>query len=368
MAGITIGERASVWRRRRGMTLDDVARQTGLPGDALAELEAGAGWIDRHSTLAALATALQVTPVDLAGQPYPPLADEHTRLHEAVFRLRRQLAAAPPPVPEGRFGMLAGEIATAVRAARAHDSPDAWSAVPEILAAAYAVRGQPVDRAEQPSALLAEAGALAVALTRDLGYLDLCWSLIHHLGPVARRHPSVRAEEIRLLLSLGLPEHAASLITEEELTLNGGELAAAGAQALAAAGAGRRAVALLDGARSRADEPYADSLLQAARVTVAVEAGAYDEVPALADAVGLAALSPVEAVPVRFAVATAAARRGDTRCAVSALLDAVASAPVRCTLHPFIRDLLVTLSRRTPSLPAQPSALLQNAVERLGLG
>ncbi len=55
----------AAWRVVRGLTAEFTARW-------LAGLEAGRGWVDRRSTMIALAGVLGRAPLMLAGQPFPP--------------------------------------------------------------------------------------------------------------------------------------------------------------------------------------------------------------------------------------------------------------------------------------------------------
>lgn len=71
-AGGPIGARLAAWRRRRGLTRDDLSSSTGLGFGYLAGLETGGEWMDRRGRLTALATALRLDVADLTGQPYPP--------------------------------------------------------------------------------------------------------------------------------------------------------------------------------------------------------------------------------------------------------------------------------------------------------
>ncbi|MCX4515973.1 helix-turn-helix domain-containing protein [Streptomyces sp. NBC_01619] len=91
-AGGPIGARLAAWRRRRGLTGDDLSSSTGLEVDYLAGLETGGEWMDRRGRLAALATALRLDVADLTGQPYPPRGEEHATARAVAFHLRRRLA------------------------------------------------------------------------------------------------------------------------------------------------------------------------------------------------------------------------------------------------------------------------------------
>ncbi|MFG2425173.1 helix-turn-helix domain-containing protein [Streptomyces sp. NPDC048448] len=90
-AGGPIGARLAAWRRRRGLTRDDLSSSTGLGFGYLAGLETGGEWMDRRGRLTALATALRLDVADLTGQPYPPRGEEHAAVRAVAFHLRRRL-------------------------------------------------------------------------------------------------------------------------------------------------------------------------------------------------------------------------------------------------------------------------------------
>ncbi|MCA1706449.1 MAG: helix-turn-helix transcriptional regulator, partial [Actinobacteria bacterium] len=72
MTEATIGSRARMIRRRRGLSLDVAAGLAGISKSYLSMLETGQRRFDRGGLLSALSEALGCSVVDLTGQPYLP--------------------------------------------------------------------------------------------------------------------------------------------------------------------------------------------------------------------------------------------------------------------------------------------------------
>jgi transcriptional regulator with XRE-family HTH domain len=79
----TVGRRLREIRYWRGKSLRVVAELAGITGVPPVRLERGERPLDRRSRLDALVTAIQVTPSEITGQPYPPSNES-----EAASRLR----------------------------------------------------------------------------------------------------------------------------------------------------------------------------------------------------------------------------------------------------------------------------------------
>ena len=75
--GTRIGAAVRSARLRRGLSLDVVAGLAGHSKSWLSKVERGLLPLERRSDLAALADALQVSVVDLTGQPYDEIGRAH---------------------------------------------------------------------------------------------------------------------------------------------------------------------------------------------------------------------------------------------------------------------------------------------------
>ncbi|WP_328915020.1 MULTISPECIES: hypothetical protein [unclassified Streptomyces] len=201
---------------------------------------------------------------------------------------------------------------------------------------------------------------MAAGLLRRLGYSDLAWLFLHRAARCGGAEAgSVRAEEVRLLLDLGLPESAllrAKQAVDPQLPL---------LEAVAHAMADRpgRATALLDVAAQRADSGEAHAMVAAARVAVAVEAGDFGAAAEYATAAEPQRLTPATRTTLLVNLATTAARTGRTDEAAGYLEQAEATAPLRLLLDPFARELLAALPTRItdPEVVGRLRAVAQRA-------
>ncbi|MCD0448722.1 helix-turn-helix domain-containing protein [Actinocorallia sp. API 0066] len=89
----TIGARLRVLRRWRGMTLTELGGLSGLSPSFLSMAERGQRLLDRRSHIAAIATALRVSEVELTGRPGLMAAREKNGPHDAVPGLQAALAS-----------------------------------------------------------------------------------------------------------------------------------------------------------------------------------------------------------------------------------------------------------------------------------
>lgn len=359
-----------MWRERRGMTLGDLGAIVQVHSARLAALEEGHDWVPSRRLLATLAMALRLDPAELSGQPYPPTGNEHAEILEGIFRLRRQLAGTvetPRTESSTEPGELAARVSELVRAERAGDEHALAAAAPEALTitkhAADAARAEAPD---DTARLRAEAHAVVAGLLRRLGYKDLCWSFLHRVGDAEADQPAVHMEEVRLLLDLGLAEHAAARAARDR-----------GAEALTDFLRLSVLAHAMSGSRTLAEQTlsrvasYATSLPDHARTTmtravVAAELGEFDEAADHARHVDIAALAPTDAVELLVTAATATARQGDAATAASFLCDAEAMAPLRFRLDPLARDLLAVLPAHANE-PGVATAVRQLAT-RAGVG
>lgn len=350
----SIGQRVAWWRQRRGLGRGDLADGAGISVSALTSLEAGREWMDRRGLVVTLAARLRIDPGDLAGQPYPPIDDDHVDVLDAVFRLRRFTAGQDQPVPETE---LFPAVAQLIGAAHAGDEHTVALISPAVLAAADhgAAIAAPGEQA-QVSCLRAEAYAAAVGLVRRLGYKDLSWTLLHRLRAEEAAQPSVRLEKVRLLLDLGLARQAAARALDGPPVP---DLLLTAALAWAASGDEVRAEQALVQVEVLPAEPAQQIKTRAA---VEVELGHYAAAREHARSVDVDDLDATDRVELQLIAATAAARQGDIDAAVALLTDADATAPLRFRLHPFARDILAVL----PAC-AGDVAPLRRLAERAGL-
>ncbi|WP_432095453.1 helix-turn-helix domain-containing protein [Streptomyces sp. bgisy100] len=363
-----IGARLAAWRRRRGLSRDDLASSTGLEFGYLAGLETGGEWMDRRGRLAALATALRLDVADLTGQPYPPRGEEHAAVRAVAFHLRRllvrrQVDMAPGvPVEE-----LAERTRAAARADAAGDERHLAIALPELIEAAdraMATAAGP-GRAEAVR-LRVDVHVLGAGLLRRLGYKDLAWMLLHRACPGALESLPVLVEETRLLIDLGLPEYALARAERAERAEDAGadwEVTALAAVAQAMAGRRPEAEQLLATAAERATDARESSLVVVARAVVAAECGDTGEAADHARAADQTALSGAHRCGLLLVAASAEARQGRADRAAARLVEADAVAPMRLRLDPFARDLVAALVDRT----SVQTAAVRDLAERAGL-
>ena len=364
-AGGPIGARLAAWRRRRGLTGDDLSSSTGLEVDYLDGLETGGEWMDRRGRLAALATALRLDVADLTGQPYPPRGEEHATARAVAFHLRRRLARRQADTAPGvLLEDLAERTRAAARADAAGEEHHLAIALPELIEvadcamAAVAGPGQ-----EEAVRLRVDAHVLGAGLLRRLGYKDLAWMLLHRARPGTLEPLPVLVEEVRLLIDLGLPEYALARAARAEDAGADWEVPALAAVAQAMAGRRSEAEQLLATASERAVDARESSLVVAARAVVAAEYGDAGEAADHARAADQTALSGAHRSGLLLVTAAAEARQGRADRAAAWLVEADTVAPMRLRLDPFARELVAALVERT----TVQARAVRDLAERAGL-
>jgi transcriptional regulator with XRE-family HTH domain len=90
----TIGARARMIRRRRGLSLDVVAGLAGISKSYLGMLEHGQRGFNRRGLVEDLANALGCSVADLTGQPYLPPDRESTLAKAVIAQIERGLNEA----------------------------------------------------------------------------------------------------------------------------------------------------------------------------------------------------------------------------------------------------------------------------------
>ncbi|MEU5930602.1 helix-turn-helix domain-containing protein [Streptomyces antimycoticus] len=364
--GGSIGARLATWRRRRGLAPDELASRTGLELDYVTELEAGRDWMDRRGRLAALAAGLRLDIADLTGQPYTPRGEDHAAVRATAFHLRRCLHRHyPDTAPRMVLEDLAERSRAATQADAAGDESRLALALPELIEATdrAVVIASSASEQEEANRLRVQAHLLSSGLLRRLGYKDLAWVLLHRARPGTREPLPVLVEEVRLLIDLGLPEHALTRAARTGDSDTGWELSALSAVAQAMAGRRLEAEKFLATASARAADARESALVFAARAAVAVEFGDAAEAADHARAADQAGLGGAHRSSLLITAAAAEARQGRSDQAAVHLVEADAEAPLRLRLAPFARDLIVALTNRTTT---QADAM-RDLAERAGL-
>ncbi len=169
-----IGSRAKYWRLRRKLTQKTVADLAGISRSYLAMIEAGDRALDRRSRIAALATALRVTPSDLTGDVIPAGDAALVEAQAAMPALRLALLGStldePADVEPRPLDQLRAETHRVHGLIQVADYAGAASVLPQLLVElqALAAAGR---RSEWPEALdlLVLASQAAFYAVKDLG-------------------------------------------------------------------------------------------------------------------------------------------------------------------------------------------------------
>ncbi|MGH3798784.1 MAG: helix-turn-helix domain-containing protein [Pseudonocardiaceae bacterium] len=174
----TIGARARMIRRRRGLSLEVVAGLAGITAGYLSMLEAGKRGFNRRGLLDDLAAALGCAVVDLTGQPYlapdRATADAGAALPGVALAVYEYSLDEPPDVPARPVDQLAAAVAQA----NAYLDEAKFSLAVRDLGALLAelhvasASGSPDDR-RAALAALAEACMVGTATARHLGRPEL---------------------------------------------------------------------------------------------------------------------------------------------------------------------------------------------------
>jgi transcriptional regulator with XRE-family HTH domain len=355
------------------MSQAELAGRSGLQPDQVKRLESGREWVERRRVWVVLAAALRVDPGELAGQPYPPTGSEHAEARAVAHRLRRVLTAVPQR-STGPAATVVDELdrllASAVAADRAGDDYGLAVIAPELISAAERAARVASGTSQERIADLRSQGHAAVAgLLRRLGYRDLAWLVLHRGrasgGEAAAPARPLAAEEVRLLLDLGLPEQALDCVRRSGFARHSVEIAVLEAFAHTMAGRRERAVTELDAADDLAQDAGSRAVVTAARVTVAMEASDINAANEYAALLDLSELDPADRVASLVSLAASAALGGGSARAADHLLLAETTAPLRFRLDPFTRELLVALPPRLAD--REPAERLRAVAYRAGL-
>ncbi|WP_131735865.1 helix-turn-helix domain-containing protein [Actinomadura roseirufa] len=193
----TIGARLRVLRRWRGMSLDEVAGLSGLSKSFLSMAERGQRALDRRSHIAALATALRVSEVDLIGGPHLGGDREQSEPHIYVSPLRVALETngflGDPVVERARpldelAALMSGPIE---QCRRRYDYIGVGKNLPDVIDELHWHAARP-DEGVQKRALtvLVEAYMCAAGMARALRQPDL-----GHVAAVLAAEAAVRLDD-----------------------------------------------------------------------------------------------------------------------------------------------------------------------------
>ncbi len=183
-----IGRRLREIRSWRGLSLTVTAELAGLSAGYLSRIERGLRPVQRRATLEALASALQVSPSEITGQPYAPSTDSEAVAHSAAPALRAvlrdvELGELLTTDPPRRLRDLRGEVAAVNAACAASDYGTLGDTVPDLLSELHTLA---VDDDGEARRLFADTLHAAFYLAKDLGHGDLAWMVAGHLHAAAQ--------------------------------------------------------------------------------------------------------------------------------------------------------------------------------------
>ncbi|MGH3837661.1 MAG: helix-turn-helix domain-containing protein [Pseudonocardiaceae bacterium] len=381
----TIGARARMIRRRRGLSLDVVAGLAGITGAYLSMLERGQRGFNRRGLLEDLANALGCSVADLTGQPYSP-ADRGTADALAVIAEITPLLydITLDHVPEVAVRPV-GQLATWAAQANAHCDEARYALAGKDLGAlltelhVHAATGTPATSRTALAALV-ETCVVAFGIARQLGHpqlallaMDRAQAAAHRLGDPAlagfaglARAGAFSRMGTRRSASNALAEARAAVEPVADPT--GDDVRAAEAlgmtHLLAAQLAGREHrpgeaqthlaeaadLAQAMGERNTLAWHFGPANVAAWSLAIAVERG---DGPGHAERLDADPVAPVSAgrhSRLHFDLARGYAQAEGARDneAIRHLDTADRIAPTRIRNDPIARDLLVTLDRRAP--------------------
>jgi transcriptional regulator with XRE-family HTH domain len=382
--GADAGRRIAHWRKVRGLTQTGLARQAHVSRSLIAQVEAG------HkpatpSLVAAVAAALQVDPAQLLGGPYQEEKGRGDAVHHAIAGIRRALTYADlaPEVetPPRSLDVLDAELTAAQRLQGAAQYARLGARLPALIEelTVHAVR------TDRPRAwrLLNRADAVAVSLTRRLGYHDLAQVAIERAAVAAQRAgdpllpPLVALSRALLQLSFGSADTALAMVTRAADAVDLAEPAGQAVYgalhlraAVAAARCGRAAEAwehhgrAEEAARSAGHrpDPYALQVtpgnVAIHGCVVAIELGDCDRALRMDERINLSPrLWPERRAHHEIDMARALLWVGRHKDALDRLLRAEKIAPQMARYHPTSRKTVMQLDRAYRTLPESLRAL-----------
>lgn len=189
----TIGAGLRALRRQRGVSLKNLAEQTGISKSYLSMVENGKRLLTSTVFIDSIADALRISPTELTGQPAAPTDPGTGRAHAMIPALRLSLMGLSAPAPARRGGLpedplqlLTARVARANALYHASEYTTLAAELPGLLsdlrAAADARHGYVRRRLLQ---LLAGAYHPAcVLLLKYLGYPDLAYVAVTRAAEV----------------------------------------------------------------------------------------------------------------------------------------------------------------------------------------
>lgn len=182
-----VGRRIARKRLARGLTQQGLADVAHVSKSLVQQVELG----KRAATppfVAAVASALQVDPAELYGQPYRGATARTDRVHASIDEMRRSLVCIDIPdldVPPRTLPKLAAEVARLRKLSQAARHVQVGVRIPAVLTELSAHAQESGD--PRAWTLLNNALAIAVALARRLGYNDLASFAIEQAAAAATR-------------------------------------------------------------------------------------------------------------------------------------------------------------------------------------
>ena len=184
----SIGQRIARARKRRALTQHGLADRSNYSRSHIAQVEAGHK-VATPAFIAAAAAALAVDPAELYGQPFRGDTAREDRVHAAIPEIRRALAyvdVAPDlDAPPRSLDDLTAALATAHRLQRDARHTQLGARLPAVLEELTFHAYETED--SRTWSLLNRAHAVAVSLTRRLGYNDLANQILERAAVSAAR-------------------------------------------------------------------------------------------------------------------------------------------------------------------------------------
>ncbi|MFI7671184.1 helix-turn-helix domain-containing protein [Nocardia sp. NPDC049526] len=395
---LTIGERVSWYRRRRGMSQDVLAGLVGRTDDWMSKVENNRIPLDRLSVIRLLADALDVSLGDLIGDP--SLLEWTTDSGTATIpALRAALMdyshLMPAPVPPTRdpdsyqLPALERELSGVFDAYQGARFGFVAGRLPGLLSAALAV----AQRAEDESGyrLLALCYQVAASVLTKLGETDLAWNAAERGLAAAQRTDdlaivgSLMRSVAFTVMSTGRVQPAVDLVEagaaylqpylhegRDDMLSVYGTLLLVGS--MAAARSNRRdtvqeflaeadvAARKLGGDRNCLWTAFGPTNVAIHRVNTAMELGDVQIALRLGPGLDTSALPVERRIRHQLELARAFNLAGRQQDSVSALLDAEQAAPEQVRHHYLSRQLVLTWMRNAHG---SPSFVLQALAQRM---
>lgn len=176
----TVGQRLRELRLWRRMTVHELGGLAGISGPYVSMLERGLRPLDRRSMIAALATALRVSEVDLVGGAHLGVNPDQSAPHAVIPALRMALETTSLYEPLDDAAGQIEEVATELARIKdlytnACDYVGAGGRLPKVIENlhTHACLARPEPTRKAALALLVEACISATFVAKDLGYPDL---------------------------------------------------------------------------------------------------------------------------------------------------------------------------------------------------